>query len=58
MPVHVGHDNNGPYFQWGGSGKKYYYKSGDKEARTKACQDAARQGRAAFAHGWRSPHRK
>ena len=29
MPVHRGKDSKGPFYQWGGEGKKYHYKSGD-----------------------------
>lgn len=52
MPVRRGKDSNGPYYQWG-SQKKYYYTSNDKESREKAKEKAQRQGRAAYASGYR-----
>ena len=45
MPVHKGKDSRGTYYQWGSHGKKYR----GKGARSKA----ARQGMAAYAHGYR-----
>lgn len=46
MPVHKGKDSKGTYYQWGSHGKKYRGKG--------AAAKAARQGRAAYAHGYRS----
>ena len=45
MPVHKGRDSRGAYYQWGQSGKKYR----GRGARTRA----ERQGRAAYANGYR-----
>ena len=45
MPVHKGKDSKGTYYQWGKRGKKYRGKGAEKKA--------ARQGRAAYAHGYR-----
>ncbi|HEY7468343.1 MAG TPA: hypothetical protein VIC07_02270 [Acidimicrobiia bacterium] len=53
MPVRRGKDSNGPYFQWGDRGKKYYYTAGDKSSRSNAKVKATRQGRAARASGYR-----
>jgi hypothetical protein len=53
MPVSRGKDSNGPYYQWGDSGKRYYYTSGDKQSRERAKQRAQRQARAARARGYR-----
>lgn len=53
MPVHRGEDSNGPYYQWGDSGKKYHYESGNKSARETAKRNAEKQGRAARASGYR-----
>lgn len=53
MPVHRSKDGDGPYYQWGESGKKYHYQSGDKKSRTEAKQKAEKQGRAARASGYR-----
>ena len=53
MPVRRGKDGDGPYYQWGESGKKYHYESGNKSSREKAKASAERQGRAARASGYR-----
>lgn len=52
MPVHRGKDSAGPYYQWGDSGKKYHYESGNKSSQEKAKQKAERQGKAARASGY------
>jgi hypothetical protein len=52
MPVHRGKDGQGPYYQWGGSGKKYRYESGNKSSRDSAKAKARRQGQAAHASGY------
>lgn len=53
MPVHRGEDKQGPFYQWGGRGKKYLYTAGDKASRQAAKQKAEKQGRAARASGYR-----
>ena len=53
MPVQRGKDRDGPYYQWGDSGKRYHYTAGDKESRDKARAKADKQGRAARASGYR-----
>lgn len=57
MPVHCGSTTRKGkrvgYCQWGRSGKKYYYRLGDKRARQRAKARAERQGRAARAHGYK-----
>jgi hypothetical protein len=53
MPVHRGSDAKGPFYQWGGQGRKYRYVAGDAGSRTRAKHAAARQGQAAHAHGYR-----
>ena len=53
MPVHRGKDGDGPYYQWGDSGKKYHYESGDQASRKRAKEKAEKQGRAARAAGYR-----
>ncbi|HEX6312474.1 MAG TPA: hypothetical protein VF152_12735 [Acidimicrobiia bacterium] len=53
MPVQRGRDRDGPYYQWGDSGKRYHYSSGDARSRSRAKQQATRQGRAARARGYR-----
>jgi hypothetical protein len=52
MPVKRGRDKDGPFYQWGGTGKKDHYTAGDKRARERAKQRAARQGQAAHARGY------
>ena len=46
MPVHRGKDKHGAYYQWGESGKKYRYETGDSDSRKSAKEKAERQGRA------------
>jgi hypothetical protein len=53
MPVHNGKDAKGPYYQWGNSGKKYYYVSGNKQSRENAKKKSHQQAVAIHAHGWR-----
>lgn len=52
MPVRRSKDSEGPYYQWGKSGKKYHYEAGDKESREAAKEKAKAQGRAAHAAGY------
>ncbi|MEX0864145.1 MAG: hypothetical protein WD269_04630 [Acidimicrobiia bacterium] len=53
MPVKRGKDGNGPFYQWGRSGKKYRYTSGDHSGREAAKKKAEKQGQAAWASGYR-----
>lgn len=56
-PIKRGKDGRGNYYRWGGSGEKYYYKSGSKASREKARKKAYKQAQAAFASGYRgNPH--
>jgi hypothetical protein len=52
VPVERGKDRDGPYYQWGDSGKRYHYTSGDARRREAAKEKARRQGRAARARGY------
>jgi hypothetical protein len=52
MPTRFGKDKTGCYARWG-SGKKYYYKCGDKSARARAKARADKQGAAAHAGGYK-----
>jgi hypothetical protein len=52
MPVKRGKDNKGPYYQWGDSGKKYHYESGNQKSRERAKDKAQKQGQAAHAAGY------
>ena len=47
--IKKGRDSKGSYRRWGGSGKKYYYKTGSKASREKARKKAHAQASAAFA---------
>lgn len=53
MPVHRGKDSKGLFYQWGDSGKKYHYKSGDKASKERAKKKAEKQGQAAYASGYK-----
>lgn len=53
MPVHRGKDSDGPYYQWGDSGRKYHYEAGKKQSREAAKRKATKQGQAARASGYK-----
>ncbi len=53
MPVRGGKDAKGYYYQWGTSGKKYYYTPNDKTSRARARKKAGKQGQAAHASGYK-----
>ena len=53
MPVYERRDRQGPYFQWGDHGKQYRYTEGDEKSKAQAKQQAAKQGRAAYARGYK-----
>lgn len=46
MPLYNGRDSNGPYFQWGSVGKRYYYKPKNVISQGIAKAKAMRQARA------------
>lgn len=46
MPVRRSKDKDGPYYQWGESGKKYHYEAGNAESRERAKSKAEKQGQA------------
>ena len=52
MPVKESRDASGPYFQWGDSGKRYYFADENEPSRKEALQSARRQERAARARGY------
>jgi hypothetical protein len=58
MPVHRGQDSSGCFYQWGYSGKKYYYPCGDSFYRTIAKQKAEQQQRAVYSRGWREKYKR
>lgn len=53
MPVHRGQDSKGCYYQWGKSGKKYYYTTGNLRSRERAKSLAIKQ---AVAVGYKTGH--
>jgi len=53
MPVHRTTKNGKPAYQWGSHGAKYTYTAGNKASMKRAKAKAARQGRAARAHGYK-----
>lgn len=53
MPVHKGKDKDGPFFQWGNSGKKYHFTKDNSSAEVAAHAKAQRQGVAAYANGYK-----
>jgi hypothetical protein len=53
IPVHRGKDGDGSYYQWGDSGKKYHYESGNQQSRKAAKRRAEKQGKAARASGYK-----
>lgn len=55
MPVNRGRDTKGTFYRWGKTGKKYYYKTGDKASRDGAKSKANRQAKAIYASGYRTP---
>lgn len=56
MPVHRGtttrDGERACFYQWGGSGKKYFYECGNKQSRKRAKTLAQKQGAAAHASGY------
>ena len=46
MPVYERRDARGPYFQWGDTGRKYYFDPGNLASAARARRRAHRQGQA------------
>lgn len=53
MPIHRGKDSIGSFYQWGNSGKKYYYTTGNTTSRNNAYNKAAKQAQAIYSSGYR-----
>jgi hypothetical protein len=51
MPVHYGKNKQGTFYQWGTSGKKYYYTT--ELGKKKAYNKAQKQGIAIYASGYK-----
>jgi len=52
MPVHRGHNAIGYYYQWGNTGKRYYYTPGNVRSENDARNKSNQQARAIYAHGY------
>lgn len=52
MPIRTGKDKKGCWAKWGKTGKKYYYKCGNKIAKARALKKAEAQRTAIFSSGW------
>lgn len=52
-PVHYGRDSEGPFYQYGHSGKKYRYNPGSEASRKRAKQKAHIQEAAIVANGYK-----
>lgn len=46
MPIKRGTDSKGAFYRYGSSGKKYYFKIGDKTSRERAKKKAGKQAQA------------
>lgn len=53
MPIHTGQDKNGKFYQWGKTGKKYYFKPEDKQSKQRALNEAKKQQTAIYSSGWK-----
>ena len=45
-PIHEGHDENGPYYQYGTTGKKYRFDANNRLSRDRAHEKARKQEKA------------
>ena len=53
MPIHSGKDKQGSFYQWGKTGKKYYYVSSNEESRKRAYKKAQAQQTAIYSSGYK-----
>lgn len=53
MPIHSGKDSEGSFYQWGETGKKYYFNPEDKESKSRAKNKAEAQQTAIYAGGYK-----
>ena len=51
MPIHTGQDKNGEFYQWGKTGKKYYFSNEETKKVTK--RKAEKQQTAIYSSGWK-----
>ena len=53
MPIHSGKDRKGYFYQWGQTGKKYYYDPVSRQSATTAYNKAKKQQTAIYSSGWK-----
>ena len=53
MPIHTGQDKDGQFYQWGKTGKKYYFDPNDKSSKQRALNKAKKQQTAIYSTGWK-----
>lgn len=53
MPIHSGKDRQGYFYQWGQTGKKYYYDPISRQSATTAYNKAKKQQVAIYSSGWK-----
>lgn len=51
MPIHTGQDKNGQFYQWGKTGKKYYFSN--EQTKKAAKRKAEKQQTAIYSSGWK-----
>lgn len=52
MPIHLGKDINGHYYQWG-TKTKYYFEPNNEDSQIKAYNRAVKQMKAIYSSGYR-----
>jgi hypothetical protein len=58
MPIHLGYNSYGHYYQWGYHGKKYYFNYHDKRSEKNAYKKAVKQAQAAYSNGYRKKYHR
>lgn len=58
MPIHIGTDTTGKFFQWGKTGKKYYFDPDNESSRKRALGKAKKQQTAIYSAGWKGDEMK
>lgn len=53
MPIHAGQDKKGHFYQWGSTGKKYYFDPDSKRSVAAAYNRAEKQQTAIYSSGWK-----
>ena len=57
MPIHRGQDKTGSFYQWGQTGKKYYFDPDNTGSKTRALNKAKAQQTAIYSSGWKGDER-